>query len=466
MHRYAPISIGAQFELPIEIQTDGWAIYDIRKEFERQGVKADEEKFRIQKWWNTTDTNNICETYPYEVYVPGKISPTEVASWAEFRAKRRFPALSFYYSEKGTSLWRCAQNLPGMMGRRSTDDEYMFKWIGRTNDTQTAVVIYDARSQVKAYSNRLKGGGYENTNYYGNWVINFWSIDNIFGVSKAYQKLFSSVNSQKKIKDNQTLFSTIESSGWYLLIKSILQSVNEITKDMHVNRKWVVVHWSDGWDRTAQLWSLAQILLDPYARTLEGFEVVIEKEWISFGHSFETRWGHLWDDKTRNVKRSPIFIQFLDWVYQLLRQFPTCFQFNVNLLWFLAHHVYSWKFGTFLLDTPKYRHQNKLKDKTVSIWTYINWNADKFLNPFYERFDSRLKAESECITLRLWKEYFLQWTEFSNPLDEYDCFVQSDPRAEMLQKLLKENIRLQKKIERYESIFNWGANKVNGNGHL
>ena len=35
----------------------------------------------------------------------------------------------------------------------------------------------------------------------------------------------------------------------------------------------VLVHCSDGWDRTAQLTSLAMILLDPYFRTLNGFQV-------------------------------------------------------------------------------------------------------------------------------------------------------------------------------------------------
>src|SRR3546814_5950098 len=34
---------------------------------------------------------------------------------------------------------------------------------------------------------------------------------------------------------------------------------------------------SHGWDRTAQLTSLAQIILDPYYRTLVGFENLIEK---------------------------------------------------------------------------------------------------------------------------------------------------------------------------------------------
>lgn len=35
----------------------------------------------------------------------------------------------------------------------------------------------------------------------------------------------------------------------------------------------VLVHCSDGWDRTAQVCSVAAVLLDPYYRTLKGFMV-------------------------------------------------------------------------------------------------------------------------------------------------------------------------------------------------
>jgi protein tyrosine/serine phosphatase len=37
-----------------------------------------------------------------------------------------------------------------------------------------------------------------------------------------------------------------------------------------------LIHCSDGWDRTAQLSALAQIILDPFYRTIKGFQVIID----------------------------------------------------------------------------------------------------------------------------------------------------------------------------------------------
>jgi hypothetical protein len=53
----------------------------------------------------------------------------------------------------------------------------------------------------------------------------------------------------------------------------------------------VFVHCSDGWDRTAAISSLTQLMIDPYYRGLDGFAVLVEKEWCAFGHRFAHRCG-------------------------------------------------------------------------------------------------------------------------------------------------------------------------------
>ena len=61
------------------------------------------------------------------------------------------------------------------------------------------------------------------------------------------------------------------------------------------------------------------MMLDPYFRTLKGFEVLIEKEWLSFGHKIAQRVGH-GEDKHSDADRSPVFLQFMDCVWQMTNQ--------------------------------------------------------------------------------------------------------------------------------------------------
>jgi hypothetical protein len=78
-----------------------------------------------------------------------------------------------------------------------------------------------------------------------------------------------------------------------------------------------LIDFSDGWDRTAQLSALVQLLLDSHYRTYIGFMSLIEKEWLSFGHRFQDRCGL---GPRSPQEESPIFVQFIDIVWQILRQ--------------------------------------------------------------------------------------------------------------------------------------------------
>lgn len=66
--------------------------------------------------------------------------------------------------------------------------------------------------------------------------------------------------------------SRLESSGWLKHIRTILETSWFIAQNIAKGIS-VLVHRSDGWDRTAQVCSLAALMLDPYYRTIHGFQV-------------------------------------------------------------------------------------------------------------------------------------------------------------------------------------------------
>lgn len=205
----------------------------------------------------------------------------------------------------------------------------------------------------------------------------------------------------------------LQRSNWLKHIGTLVDGTLTIVKNIHVYNSHVLVHCSDGWDRTAQLVSTSELCLDPYYRTLRGFQILIEKEWVSFGHKFADRCGHLSNEKyfvnlvhtggnaaTNSIKdmqnkfykssnyyqkeTSPVFHQFLDCVYQLVHQFPTRFEFNEQLLVDLHYHVYACQFGTFLFNCEAERIHEQPQAKTFSLWDHINSSSDKYINDLYD----------------------------------------------------------------------------------
>ncbi|KAG7266501.1 hypothetical protein CRUP_016873, partial [Coryphaenoides rupestris] len=96
------------------------------------------------------------------------------------------------------------------------------------------------------------------------------------------------------------------------------------------------------------------LIMDPFYRTLSGFQSLIQKEWVAGGHRFLDRCNQLHLKDRENV--SPVFLVFLECVWQLLQQYPPSFQFSETYLTVLSDSLHVPVFSTFLFNSQHHRH--------------------------------------------------------------------------------------------------------------
>jgi myotubularin-related protein 1/2 len=371
-----------------------------------------------------------------------------VKQCAAFRSEQRLPCLT-WCGTGGASIWRSSQPKIGLQGNRSPADELFLRHVVESARSANAMAepppsysrtvlrqltgdytkdwtpepacglkILDLRPRSAAMANRtggkkmlfrhlrlgilhvcvaytidlhltqhafftLPGYGYENTSNYSNTTLQFCNIGNIHAVRDSYQKLCTVCNSDATADIQWN--SLVEDTKWLSHIRIILAAAWETAYWVHVWRMPILVHCSHGWDRTSQVCALAQLLLDPYYRTVEGFSCLVEKDFMSFGHPFHTRCAHgegRGNDSSNSTsidegQISPIFLQFLDCVYQIVQLFPECFEFTTAYLLELSFQVYSCRFGSLLCDTERERELLAgIRQRTYSLWDYLDDQPD------------------------------------------------------------------------------------------
>ncbi len=373
------------------------------------------------------------------------MSKENLEKCAFFRKKQRIPALTYQY-KNNYCIWRSSQTKSGFTGKDDMDILYLT----RITQDSKQLIVYDARPKLNAMANKLKGGGYENPNNYTQikMEVIFCDIPNIHSVRSSYEKLLSSISYVEE--NDYGVISNLPNTFWYesiiLILKGGYQIYHSIKKE-----KTVLIHCSDGWDRTSQLSALSQILLDKYFRTFDGFIVLIEKDWLSFGHQFRLRNGFC--SKEKMDEFSPIFLQWLDCIYQIIEQNCSKFEFNINLLSFIAERLYCGKYGTFLFNSEKERKENKAKENTISIWSEVMKRKKEFLNPIYDENDEK-EIQINYKKIKLWKEYFLRFEKGQKEGNYVNLFVKKE------QKYLNEINKKDKLLEEMSRIITkQGINK-------
>ncbi|KAJ9375787.1 hypothetical protein DTO063F5_9184 [Paecilomyces variotii] len=352
-----------QPQLP-EKDFNGWSLYDARKEWARLGVG----KEGGHPGWRISEVNidyTFSPTYPALLPVPLAISDNTLNYAGRYRSRARIPVLTYLHPVNNCSITRSSQPLVGVRQNRSIQDEKLLAAIFSTSrserplsnvtpppsepgsntssqeetlggqadfeltnaeeledevvgavrgDTEEKSHIYgaqqhnlivDARPTVNAFAMQAVGLGSENMDNYKFATKVYLGIDNIHVMRDSLNKVVDAL----KESDVTPLGPNREQlvrSGWLKHIAGILDGAGLIARQVGLQHSHVLIHCSDGWDRTSQLSALSQICLDPYYRTLEGFMVLVEKDWLSFGHMFRHRAGHLNSEKWFQVENERI----------------------------------------------------------------------------------------------------------------------------------------------------------------
>ena len=336
-------------------------------------------------------------TYPSEIFVPTTMRDDDLIKAASFRGTRaedgsisgRLPAIVWRHST-GVVIARSGQPRPGVRGERCDADETLIREIAAAGDARhngaPNLDIYDARPRLNAEANRAKGGGYEVVvgTGYCHCSLQFLGIANIHEVRKSLlslsKELCPAIDSDGN-KVPMPLWGRNGADGgvrsWLDHQATILSGARAITCTLVAGRS-VLVHCTDGWDRTPQLTATAQLLLDGYYRTFEGFVTLVQREWLDFGHTFSKRCHrhheHHLDASasadTIDEELSPIFLQWIEVVWQLTRQFENAFEFSQSFLLELIDAAYSCGWSTFLGDTTRERQQASA-NRSACFWQHI-----------------------------------------------------------------------------------------------
>lgn len=354
----------------------------LKNDFDRQGVGASNS-------WDMTLHNEdfkLCPSYTRHLVFPRGLSSATLIEGAKFRSKSRLPVLTWLNAVNNAPLCRCAQPLTGMTGKHSSADRTILSSIKNSVGEKSKVLqIFDCRPWKNAKSNALLGKGTENTKDLGGKTfvnLQYLNIENIHVQRASWQSLISAC--QRSMRNGKmNFFSSVGQSGWLLNVHSIVIGSDKVAEALD-NGLPCIVHCSDGWDRTSQVSATAQILMDPYYRTINGFGKLITKDFSAFGFQFKKRGDGAVGNAFEKGESSPIFWQWLEVVFQLRLQFPNSFEFNENLLYFLLNHVYSGMFGNFMFDTEQEREQIKMKGIChANIWDFVESNVPMFKNVDY-----------------------------------------------------------------------------------
>ncbi|XP_020291268.1 myotubularin-related protein 10-B isoform X2 [Pseudomyrmex gracilis] len=350
---------------------------------------------QIRKRWRLSTVNakfQLCSSLSQYIIVPSSVTDTQLVEAAKYFQGNRPPVWS-WTSVHGAALVKMSELLPTITERMQ--ENIMFENVRKSHPQKIPPVVIELNKEINVKLITASYAKFTNLCLPEN-IRQFWIQDNNF-------------------------YSLLENTKWLKYVSYCLQKALEVCEHLNLGSS-VILQESAGRDLCCVISSLAQLLLDPHFRTITGFQSLLQKEWVAGGHPFCDRLGHI--VKTTSEK-SPLFLLYLDCVWQLCQQYPTEFEFTetyLTTLWDTAHVSI---FETFIFNCERDRAVAAMDPNTPlvlrSVWDWREQFNDQdillFYNPLFVPYSVEKKTENRTIikplfaisNLDLWTQCYFRW---------------------------------------------------------
>ncbi|XP_043488779.1 myotubularin-related protein 10-B [Polistes fuscatus] len=363
-------------------------ISDWQNEFERILISE-----KASKGWRLSTVNKkyqLCSSLPQYIIVPASLTNSQLTDAAKYFQGNRLPVWA-WSNQHGAALVKMPELLPTINER--IQENIMLENVRKSHPCKMPPLLIDLSKDISVKS-----------------------------IAVSFSK-FSSLCSPENIRQlwiqDNNFYSLLESTKWLKYVSYCLEKTILACTSLKSGFS-VVLQEGEARDLCCVVSSLIQLLFDPYFQTIVGFQSLIQKEWVASGHPFCDRLGHMMKP---NTEKSPLFLLFLDCVWQLCQQFPAEFEFTetyLTTLWDAAHVSI---FDTFIFNCEKDRMTAATDPNTPlilrSVWDWREQFNDQdillFSNPLFNAYEKTLTERMTvkplyCISnLELWSQCYFRW---------------------------------------------------------
>ncbi|XP_078313299.1 myotubularin-related protein 10-A-like isoform X3 [Crassostrea virginica] len=354
--------------------------------------------------WNVCDVNQgfcVSSSMPERFVLPMNLmSYDELMKAASQFNENRLPAWCYTHTN-GASLVRMAEmftesELADYVGNSLSSEMYIRTYCKRL---KTAIQLADVNKGYPVEMDLTK------------------LCPSLRDVQTAYEKLkeLILIDSGKDFAvQDISWFSSLEGTKWLSCVSQCLKTACDAAK--HLENHTVIIKEPDSRHYCCLISSLVQILLDRHFRTRIGFQSLIQREWVTMGYPFQREGCLIQDHSKTNNECIPLFLLFLDCVWQLMEQYPSGFAFSETYLVTLWDSVHLGIFETFLFDSCHQRSRYHIDARwqqrlyLPSAWNWhVQFSDDDqsfFNNPLYivktntDVIDALKKTKSLQLSLR------------------------------------------------------------------